>query len=79
MTDVLLPQWGMNMEEGTITRWLKQEGDAVTLGEELAEVETDKISANIESPAAGVLKQIVVPAGQIAKVRDVVAIIEEAT
>jgi pyruvate dehydrogenase E2 component (dihydrolipoamide acetyltransferase) len=77
-TEVLLPQWGMDMVEGTFTRWLKAEGDLVKQGDELAEVETDKVAASLEAPVSGVLKKIVVPAGETAAVRQVVAIIEEA-
>jgi pyruvate dehydrogenase E2 component (dihydrolipoamide acetyltransferase) len=67
----------MDMVEGTFVRWLKAEGDVVEQGEELAEVETEKVTANLEAPVSGILKTIVVTAGQTAKVRQVVAIIEE--
>jgi pyruvate/2-oxoglutarate dehydrogenase complex dihydrolipoamide acyltransferase (E2) component len=79
MTEVLLPQWGMDMVEGTFVRWLKSEGDEVSVGEALAEVESDKVSANLEAPVAGRLTRIVVPEGETAQVRDVVAIIDETT
>jgi pyruvate/2-oxoglutarate dehydrogenase complex dihydrolipoamide acyltransferase (E2) component len=68
----------MDMVEGTFLRWLKTEGDTVAAGEALAEVESDKVNATLEAPVAGTLKKIVVPAGQTAQVRDVVAVIEEA-
>jgi pyruvate dehydrogenase E2 component (dihydrolipoamide acetyltransferase) len=74
-TDVILPQWGMNMEEGTLVRWLKHEGDEVTAGEPLVEIETAKINDSLESPAAGVLKYVLIPEGQTVAVRTVLAII----
>lgn len=76
-TEVLLPQWGMEMVEGTLVRWLKAEGDQVTAGEVLVEVETDKVTASLEAPVSGVLKKIIVRDGATAQVRDIVAIIEE--
>ena len=75
--EVRLPQWGMNMVEGTIVRWLKAEGDVVAEGDPLAEVETDKVEANLEAPVAGTLTKIVVAEGETAQVRDVVAIIDD--
>jgi pyruvate/2-oxoglutarate dehydrogenase complex dihydrolipoamide acyltransferase (E2) component len=76
-TEVRLPQWGMSMVEGTFVEWFKAEGDAVALGEPLAEVETDKATANLEAPVAGTLKQILVPTGTTVKIQAVVAIIDE--
>jgi len=74
--EVLLPQWGMGMSEGTITEWLKQVGDRVEEDEALAEVESEKVEETLESPAAGTLAEIVVQAGDTVEVRTVVAIIE---
>ena len=76
--EVLLPQWGMGMSEGTITEWLKQVGDRVEEDEGLAEVESEKVEETLESPAAGTLAEIVVQAGDSVEVRTVVAIIETA-
>lgn len=59
MTDVVMPKWGLTMEEGTVVAWLKQPGDAVTTGDLLCEVETDKATGEVESPAPGVLGEIV--------------------
>jgi 2-oxoglutarate dehydrogenase E2 component (dihydrolipoamide succinyltransferase) len=75
--EVLLPQWGMGMSEGTITTWLKSVGDHVNEDEPLAEVEAEKVEETLESPATGTLVQIVVPEGDTVDVRTVVAIIEE--
>ncbi len=74
--EVLLPQWGMGMSEGTITAWLKSVGDTVAEDEPLAEVEAEKVEETLESPAAGTLSAIVVPVGQTVEVRSVVAYIE---
>ncbi len=62
-TRVLLPQWGMGMNEGTIVKWLKQEGDAIEEGDPLCEVESAKVNSEVESPGAGTLARIVVPEG----------------
>lgn len=74
--EVLLPQWGMGMSEGTITTWLKAVGDTVVEDEPLAEVEAEKVEETLESPAAGVITEIVVPEGETVEVRTVVAYIE---
>ena len=58
-TSVQMPALGESVTEGTVTRWLKQEGDTVELDEPLLEVSTDKVDTEIPSPAAGVLKKIV--------------------
>ena len=76
--EVLLPQWGMGMSEGTITSWLKSVGDQVAEDEALAEVEAEKVEETLESPASGTLTEIVVPEGETAEVRTVVAYIETA-
>lgn len=75
--EVLLPQWGMGMSEGSIVRWLKQVGDVVAEDEALAEVEAEKVEETLESPAAGTLVEILVPEGQAVEVRTVVAVIEQ--
>ncbi|MGP9806343.1 biotin/lipoyl-containing protein [Paracoccus sp. NSM] len=74
--EVLLPQWGMGMSEGTVTGWLKKVGDRVEEDEPLAEIEAEKATQELESPASGTLTEILVPEGQEAKVRTVIAIIE---
>ncbi len=74
--EVLLPQWGMGMSEGTITSWLKKVGDRVEEDEPLAEIEAEKATQELESPAAGTLAEILVEEGQETKVRTVIAIIE---
>ena len=73
---VLLPQWGMGMSEGTVVKWLKAVGDMVKEDEPLAEVEAEKATEVIESPASGTLKEILVEAGTTVEVRTPVAVIE---
>jgi pyruvate/2-oxoglutarate dehydrogenase complex dihydrolipoamide acyltransferase (E2) component len=74
--EVLLPQWGMGMSEGSIIQWLKKVGDAVVEDEPLAEVEAEKVEEVLESPATGTLVEILVAEGEAVEVRTVVAIIE---
>ncbi len=74
--DVLLPKWGMSMQEGTITEWLVAEGDAVTEGQVIANVEADKVEAEIEAPGSGTLARIDVEEGETVDVGTVLARIE---
>ena len=76
-TNVLLPQWGMEMAEGTIVKWLKQEGDAIEEGELLVAVETAKLETEMESIASGVVAHILVPEGATVPIRTVLAVIAE--
>lgn len=73
--ELRLPQFGMGMNDATISRWLKNEGDSVVEGEILCEVETAKATAEVECPTNGVLLKIVVAAQNSAEVRDVIAVI----
>ncbi len=73
--DVIMPQMGESIFEGTITKWLKNVGDTVQRDEPLFEISTDKVDAEIPSPAAGVLTEIKVQAGQTAQINTVVAVI----
>lgn len=76
-TEVAMPKWGLTMKEGKISRWFKAEGDPVDKGEPLFEVETSKITNAVAAPAAGILFQIVVPAGETVPVKTVVAVVAE--
>jgi pyruvate/2-oxoglutarate dehydrogenase complex dihydrolipoamide acyltransferase (E2) component len=76
IVDVKLPQWGMGMSEGTILEWIKQVGETVTEGEPLVEVETAKTTEVVESPATGVLVEILVAVGTDAEIYTVLARIE---
>ncbi len=75
--DVVMPQMGESIFEGTITKWLKKAGDVVQKDEPLFEISTDKVDAEIPSPAAGVLVEIKAPEGSIVEVNTVVAIVDE--
>ena len=77
-TDVIMPQMGESIAEGTITRWIKNVGDTVSRDEPLFEISTDKVDAEIPSPAAGTLTEILVQPGQTVAVNTVVARIGEA-
>jgi pyruvate dehydrogenase E2 component (dihydrolipoamide acetyltransferase) len=79
MAEVRMPKMGDGMEEGTINAWLKQEGQQVTAGEPLAEVETDKANVEISAYETGVLTKIVVQVGQTVPVGEVIAVIGSAT
>jgi pyruvate dehydrogenase E2 component (dihydrolipoamide acetyltransferase) len=73
-SEVILPRLGQGMESGTIVRWLKSEGDAVEKGESLYELDTDKVTQEVEAEAAGVLLKIVVPEGEVPVGRTVAVI-----
>jgi pyruvate dehydrogenase E2 component (dihydrolipoamide acetyltransferase) len=75
LTDVIMPQMGESIFEGTITKWLKKPGDTVQQDEPLFEISTDKVDAEIPSPAAGVLSEIKVQAGATVQINTVVATI----
>jgi pyruvate dehydrogenase E2 component (dihydrolipoyllysine-residue acetyltransferase) len=77
-TDVVMPQMGESVAEGTIVRWIKKVGDTVDRDEPLFEISTDKVDAEIPSPAAGVLTEIRANEGQTVEVNTVVAVIGEA-
>ncbi len=77
-TDVVMPQMGESIFEGTITKWLKKPGDKVERDEPLFEISTDKVDAEIPSPSAGVLKEIKVSEGQTVPIQTVVAVIDGA-
>ena len=74
-TDIVMPQMGESIVEGTITKWLKKPGDKVQRDEPLFEISTDKVDAEIPSPAAGVLSEIKVAEGATVQVNTVVGII----
>jgi pyruvate dehydrogenase E2 component (dihydrolipoyllysine-residue acetyltransferase) len=74
--EVVMPQMGESIFEGTITKWLKKPGDKIERDEPLFEISTDKVDAEIPSPAAGVLKEVKVNEGQTVPVQTVVAVID---
>src|SRR5258707_14858761 len=62
--DVVMPQMGVSVSEGTITKWLKREGDTIEADEPLLEISTDKVDTEVPSPASGVVTQILVQEGE---------------
>ena len=77
VSNVLMPQLGESIAEGTIVRWKKKLGDAIDRDEPLFEISTDKVDAEIPSPAAGVLVEIRVQAGETVPVDSVVAVVDQ--
>jgi len=74
--DVIMPQMGESIAEGTLSKWLKKVGDAVKRDEPIFEISTDKVDAEIPAPAAGVLAEVLVTEGQTVAVQTIVARIE---
>jgi 2-oxoglutarate dehydrogenase E2 component (dihydrolipoamide succinyltransferase) len=77
MTDVVMPQMGVSIVEGTLTKWLKKPGQRVERDEPLFEISTDKVDTEIPSPAAGVVSEVLVEEGKTVAINTVVARIEE--
>jgi pyruvate dehydrogenase E2 component (dihydrolipoamide acetyltransferase) len=77
-TIVKMPKLGLTMEEGTIIKWLKSEGEAVEKGEALLEIQTDKVNLEEEAPASGIVRKILVPEGAVVPVGQDIAIIAAA-
>src|ERR1700756_1623419 len=76
-TDVIMPQMGESIFEGTITKWLKKPGDKVQRDEPLFEISTDKVDAEIPAPSSGVLQEIKVAEGTTVQVNTVVGVISD--
>ncbi len=77
-TEIKMPQLGESVVEGTITKWLKQEGDTIDEDELLVEVSTDKVDSEVPSSAAGTIQKLLVPEGETVKVGTPIALIGEA-
>jgi len=77
MIDVVMPQMGESIVEGTLTKWLKKKGDKVERDEPLFEISTDKVDTEIQSPTSGVLSEILVQEGATVAINSVVARIGE--
>jgi pyruvate dehydrogenase E2 component (dihydrolipoamide acetyltransferase) len=73
--DVVMPQMGVSVSEGTITKWLKQEGEQIEADESLLEISTDKVDTEVPSPASGIVTQILVPEGETVEVGTKLAVI----
>src|SRR6266705_636977 len=74
--DVIMPQMGESIAEGTLSRWIKKVGDPVKRDEPIFEISTDKVDAEIPAPSAGVLAEILVTEGQTVAIQTVVARLE---
>ena len=74
---LLIPKVGMGSTEGTIAKWLKAEGDSVTAGEVIVEIEMAKAVEEVSAPVSGVLTKILLAEGQTAEVSTAIALIEE--
>jgi pyruvate dehydrogenase E2 component (dihydrolipoamide acetyltransferase) len=72
---ILMPKLGLTMETGTITKWLKAEGESVAEGEGIVEIETDKISNTVEATTSGVLLKILVQEGEEAEILSPIGVI----
>src|SRR5882724_10627556 len=77
MIDVVMPQMGESIVEGTLTKWLKKKGEPVERDEPLFEISTDKVDTEIPSPAAGTLSEVLVEEGKTVGINTVVARIDE--
>ena len=73
--DVVMPQMGVSVSEGTITKWLKQPGDTVEADEALLEISTDKVDTEVPSPASGVVQKILSQEGETVAVGETIAVI----
>ena len=74
-SEITMPQLGLTMTEGTVSQWLKHEGDSVKVGDEIVEVETDKISNVVEAHEDGVLLKIVAQEGDVLPVKGIMGYI----
>lgn len=76
-TQVIMPKLSPTMEEGQLSRWLKKEGDKVSMGEPLAEIDTDKATMEMQALGNGVLRKILIKEGESAPLGQLIAIIAE--
>ncbi len=76
---IVMPKWGLSMKDGMIIEWFVSEGDQITLGQELAEIDTDKINGDMEATAEGVIRRIVATAGSRHRVQALLAVIADPT
>jgi pyruvate dehydrogenase E2 component (dihydrolipoamide acetyltransferase) len=77
-TEIIMPQLGFDMTEGKIGRWLKHEGDPIARGEPIAEVETEKVTLQVEAVTSGTLSRILHPEGDTVPVGEPIAELREA-
>ncbi len=74
--DIKVPNWGLDMEEATVTDWFKQVGDSITTGEPILTMETDKASGEVEAEVSGVLVEILANPGDVVKTGDLLGRME---
>jgi len=72
-----MPKLGAHMEEGTVVRWLKQEGDEIEKGDVIVEVEAEKATVEVDTMQGGRMKKILVPEGEVVPIGTPIALIEE--
>src|SRR5690554_6642099 len=77
MIEIKVPQFGESIIEGTISQWLKKQGERVTTGEVIVEIETDKVNAEVAAEKSGILSKISKQAGEIVQVGEVIALLEQ--
>ena len=75
---IVMPKWGLSMKEGTVTRWIAEEGDEIAVGAELAEIETEKIASALEAADAGTLRRKVAEAGDLLPVKGLLGVLASA-
>ena len=78
MIDVVVPKWGLTMDEAEVIQWLKQPGDTVAEGEPILEIETDKVTGEVVAPVGGTLVELLVDSGSTIEPGQIVARIEPA-
>ena len=76
LVDVVMPQMGVSVSEGTITRWAKQVGDTIAADETIVEISTDKVDTEVPSPASGVVKELLAEEGETVPVNTRIAVID---
>ena len=77
-TDIIVPKMGQTVETCQLLEWFVQQGDTVTEGDPMFAIETDKASFDIEAPVSGIVKELLVEAGQTVSVMSVIGVIENA-
>ena len=77
ITPIVMPKWGLSMKEGTVMRWLVAEGDAIAVGNEIVEIETEKIASALEATDAGLLRRLIAEEGDLLPVKALLGVLVE--
>ena len=77
ITPIVMPKWGLSMKEGTVTRWMVEEGDEIAVGKEIVEIETEKIAAALEATDGGLLRRLVAGEGDLLPVKALLGVLVE--